>query len=296
MTAKDDLSRPPRFPGYHSNAQRYQKRRGARVTPDPMPVKPRIRGRPSARASRRQRVAAPNRAATTGADRNAGASDGVEGRTQSPRQNGDRAVMSSLLRRRNISLPGGIVRLLLRGRVSGLALQMGFWAVKSEFSTKAQRPSVGQVRAGRVRPVLLMGLWCEMVVGFPTKTCWTSSLSLGESTDRRIESVAYVTVASATLIPLSYFRSKRCGLRSDQAPASLPSCYLPLCSAEIPRPSLPRRQLSNEGGNHSSLRRRRRRTRENFPVRSLVVRVPVHPLPLFSRPRVRVSTWAGLTF
>ncbi|CAB0041765.1 unnamed protein product, partial [Trichogramma brassicae] len=43
----------------------------------------------------------------------------------------------------------------------------------------------GRVRAGRVRPVLLMGLCAEMSWDFPTKTCWTSSLSLGESTDRR---------------------------------------------------------------------------------------------------------------
>ncbi|CAB0035381.1 unnamed protein product [Trichogramma brassicae] len=43
----------------------------------------------------------------------------------------------------------------------------------------------GRVRAGRVRPVLLMGLCAEMSWDFPMKTCWTSSLSLGESTDRR---------------------------------------------------------------------------------------------------------------
>ncbi|CAB0043459.1 unnamed protein product [Trichogramma brassicae] len=43
----------------------------------------------------------------------------------------------------------------------------------------------GRVRAGRVRPISLMGLCAEMSWDFPTKTCWTSSLSLGESTDRR---------------------------------------------------------------------------------------------------------------
>ncbi|CAB0034779.1 unnamed protein product [Trichogramma brassicae] len=43
----------------------------------------------------------------------------------------------------------------------------------------------GRVRAGRVRPVLLMGLCAEMSWDFPTKICWTSSLSSGESTDRR---------------------------------------------------------------------------------------------------------------
>ncbi|CAB0028080.1 unnamed protein product [Trichogramma brassicae] len=44
----------------------------------------------------------------------------------------------------------------------------------------------GRVHAGRVRPKLLMGLYAQRSWDFPTNACWTSCLSSGEPTDRRV--------------------------------------------------------------------------------------------------------------
>ncbi|CAB0029248.1 unnamed protein product, partial [Trichogramma brassicae] len=82
--------------------------------------------------------------------------------------------------------PGGIVSYCCEGRVSAPALQMGFDLGHKVGVRRRHASECGRVRAGRVRPISLMGLCAEMSWDFPTKkTCWTSSLSLGESTDRR---------------------------------------------------------------------------------------------------------------